>query len=90
MSTPITTAHRNLHQRIERLLATVDSPTPWQLDMIQRALSELEFRRYPDGEITMSKAERPDLYQPATYRGEGGHPVAALRERLGEMGAPRE
>lgn len=70
MSTPPTTAHRNLHQRIEQLLANVDSPAPWQLDMIQRALSDLEFRRYPDG--TMSRAERPDFYEPATYRGEGG------------------
>ena len=69
MSTPIVTAHRNLAQRISKLLLKGGeiSLTPWQLRQVQSAIEQLEEERFAEGERTMSEAERPDLYEPGSY-----------------------
>ncbi len=88
MSTPTVTAHRNLYQRIGSVLDTLFRPTPWQIDMIGIALDDLEAGRYPEGEVTMSKAERPDIHEPAGYKAGPVVTVDDLRKRLGETAAP--
>ena len=71
MSTPITTARRNLAQRIANLLRKAGggelNPTPWQLSQMREAIEQLEEERFAEGERTMSEAERHDLYEPAGY-----------------------
>lgn len=76
--TPIITARRNLFQRIEALLrqaiAGELAPTAWQVEQVRRAIDNLEEERFADGERAMSRAERPDLYEPAGYAGaSAGH-----------------
>lgn len=71
MSTPITTARRNLAQRIANLLRKASgdelSITPWQLSQVREAIEQLEEGRFAEGERTMSEAERHDIYEPAGY-----------------------
>ena len=88
VNTPIATAHRNLYQRIGNMLDTLFNPTPWQIDMIDSALDDLASGRYLDGEFAMSRAERPDVYEPAGYKAGPVITVDDLRRRLGELAAP--
>jgi len=87
MSTPIATAHRNLRQRVAKMLGS-EGLRPWQLERIVDALDDLEFGRYPEGERVMSMAERPDLYEPAGYSAEPAVTVEDLRRRLADLAAP--
>ena len=81
------TARRNLSQRIERLLKKADA-APWQLDQMLRAIDAMEEERFADGERTMMKAERPDLWEPKDYlpsnRKDGGHVIERLKRSLGD------
>jgi hypothetical protein len=67
-STPITTARRNLAQRIANLFRKAGggelNPTPWQLSQMREAIEQLEEERFGEGERTMSEAERYDLHEP--------------------------
>jgi hypothetical protein len=65
MSTPIITAHRNLAQRISKLLlkgGEIDL-TPWQLRQVQRALLDLY---EPDGYVAKELIERQRLVDQLT------------------------
>lgn len=90
MTTPVVTAHRNLRQRISKLLDSADAKalTPWQLEVIRRALADLEFGLFPEGEVTMSRAERPDLHEPAGYMPESPATLDELRLRLEAAASP--
>ncbi len=72
MSTPLPTARRNLAWRIEQFLRIQEAkPAPnltgWQADTVLAAIEALDEERFGDGERTMMKAERPDLWEPATH-----------------------
>jgi hypothetical protein len=82
------TAHRNLRQRIERLLQGADALiTSWQAGMVLLAIEQLRAGDFDTGERTVMKAERPDLWQSSTPV-EGAAPpkrsdlVKALEEAL--------
>ncbi len=83
----LATAHRNLHQRIAKLLSN-EKLTPWQIEMIGRALADLEATLYSVGAPTMTIAERPDLYEPFGFKRSGRETIADLRRRLGELTRP--
>lgn len=87
--TPTVTARRNLSQRINVMLRKVASgelkPTDWQADQLQRALEQLEAERFAEGERTMAKAERPDLYEPAGYVADDKTDLDWLTDRLAEI-----
>ncbi len=87
MSTPITTSHRDLHQRIAKLLDS-EKVTPWQIELIACAVADLEAKLYSVGAHTMSIAERPDFYEPFGFKRSGRETIADLRRRLGELTRP--
>ena len=72
MSTPLSTARRNVAWRIEQVLRTQHAlPEPtltnWQADMVMAAIEALDEERFADGENAMMKAERPDLWEPTEH-----------------------
>ena len=67
MSTPIVTSHRNLHQRIAKLLHARDL-MPLADRHGHPLLDELQTDRHPESERTMSQVERPDLRAHRTWR----------------------
>ena len=86
MTTPIITARRNLAQRIDGLLRKVAAGalqlTAWQVDQVVLAIDQLEEQRFAEGERTMSRAERPDLYELAGYASNESADLARLAGRL--------
>ena len=68
MPTSDTFAHRNLCQRVERLLATTENPTPWQLNLLSEVVSDLEFGRYHKARRSLDMAERPDRFDFKCYK----------------------
>ncbi len=62
----VQTARRNLAQRIGRTIATLEKegrePTPWEAHYTVMALQLLEADRHHDGEWTMLRAEREDIF----------------------------
>lgn len=87
MSTPIPTARRNVAWRVEQFLRAQEGmPTPslngWQADMVLAAIETLETGQFADGENTMMKAERPDLWEPAEYMPVGGKDIGQLLAAL--------
>ena len=86
-STSITTARRNLAQRVERFLASKRECvlTAGEATNIAVALACLESGRYPDGEDAMMLAEKD--WPP---RGELGKavPLEVLAERLAGLLRP--
>lgn len=57
---PKESARRNLRERIARL----KDPSPWQIAMMIHARQCLDVDDCRLGEEVMSRAERPDLYEP--------------------------
>ncbi|MBR2819802.1 MAG: hypothetical protein IKE60_34350 [Reyranella sp.] len=59
-------SRKNLCQRIERLLARIESesrePTQWEAHYTMIAMGHLELDRHYDGEWTMLHAEREDVF----------------------------
>jgi hypothetical protein len=81
MSTPIITAHRNLAQRISKLLlkgGEIDL-TPWQLRQVQRALEQLEgyWQLFADAPAPAVNPSRD--WQPGQVRRKRGKPAANER-----------
>ena len=64
--TAIATARRNLAQRMERFLGSVESEarplTQWETDLLCQALAHLENSYFRVGEDVMLYVERADLY----------------------------
>jgi hypothetical protein len=60
-------ARRDLVQRIERFLDTVDKEArtldAWETDLIGRVVTELEAGNFRMGDDVMLQVERPDLYR---------------------------
>jgi hypothetical protein len=87
----ITTARRNLAQRIARFLGQLDrdtrAPTVWECWCLENALVLLESASYPAGEDAMMRAEKPDVFGTADAIGRIAtapqiRPVLELRNRL--------
>lgn len=73
--------------RIEQLLnaqQALPSPTltGWQADTVLQAIEALDEERFADGENSMMKAERPDLWEPKGYGPAAKVDVARLVELL--------
>lgn len=59
---PNPAGRRNLLWRIEAL--EEKSLSGWQVQMVADARRAMDGGRYPEGEVIMMKAERPDLWDP--------------------------
>lgn len=62
----LTAAHRNLAQRIGKLILKIEKearePTPWEAHFASIALKHLEFSEYPPGEDAIFKADSEHIY----------------------------
>lgn len=90
----VQTARRNLAQRIERVLTKIDQegrqPTARESHYVSIALDQLEADRHHDGEWTMLRAERDDIFLTPELPADARMATTAeLRARLAELvGAP--
>ena len=90
MSMSVVTARRNPVHRISKLLLRGGefNLTPWQFLQAQSAIDLLEEERFTEGERTMSEAELPGLYEPASYVAKEPIELQRLIDRLAARAPP--